>query len=186
MNARQKEDLRAIDVADAGHDTLIQERVADGSVGSPQPLEKRALAGARRDGIRAQPIQDRAMLLPADELAGWRPDQIPRDLLGCQPQADRRSGGGSRGREAVEVSEHPQVNVHDRTIAPVVKKVLASCFRALEDRAVEAPRLPGKARLGSGGPDAVARKIPVLLSGEAVKDRTFRHVNQPAGRAPRG
>ena len=186
MDARHKEDLSPVDVAYACGDSLIQERVGDRAIGPPQPLEEDALSGARRNGIRAQTVENRLPLFPTDDLAGRRPDQIPRRTRGRQAHADRRPGGGSRGSEAVEIAEHPEVNMHDRPVAPVVKEMFSPRLRALEDLAVEAPGLPGKTRLRDPDSHAATREIPILLASEAVKNRPFGHVNRPAGRARPG
>ena len=186
MKAGQKENLRPVDVADPGDDALIHEGMADGPVGSPQPLDKHRLSPSRRDRIGPEAVENREALVRADELAGRGADEIPRRSGRRKPQSDRRTRRGRRGNEPVEIPEHPEVDVHDRPIAPVVEQMFPPRLNALEDSAAQAPRLPGKTRLGGGGPHAAPRKIPVLLTGEAVKDRTFRHVNRPAGRAPPG
>ncbi len=186
MKARQKENLRPVDVADPGDDALIHEGMADGSVGSPQPLEEDRLSPATGDWIGTEAVENREALVRADELARRGADEIPRRSRRREPQSDRRTRRGRRGSEPVEIPEHPEVDVHDRPIAPVVEKMFPPRLHALEDFAAEGPGLPCKTRLGGGGPDAASRKIPVLLSGEAVKDRTFRHVSRPGGRAPPG
>jgi hypothetical protein len=186
MKPGQKENLCPVDVADPGDDALIHERVADGPVGSPQPLDEDRPSPATGDWIGTEAVENREALVRADELAGRGTDEIPRRMRGREPESNRRARGGSRGKKPVEVSEHPEVDVHDRPASPVVKEVLAPRLRALEDASVQASCLRSKTSLGGGGPYPAPRQIPVLLSGEAVKDRTFRHVSRPAGRAPRG
>jgi hypothetical protein len=186
MKAGQKENLRPVDVADPGDDALIHERMADGPVGSPQTLDEHRLSPARGDRIGTEAVENREALVRADELAGRGADEIPRRSRRREPQSDRRTRRGRRRSESVEIPEHPEVDVHDRSIAPVVEEMFSPRLGPLEDSAAELSGLAGKTSLGGGGPHAAPREIPVLLSSEAVKDRTFRHVSRSAGRARRG
>ncbi len=156
MKAGQKENLRPVDVADPGDHALIHEGMADGSVGSLQPLDEDRLSPATGDWVGTEAVENREALVRADELAGRGADEIPRRSRRREPQSDRRTRRGRRRSESVEIPEHPEVDVHDRSIAPVVEEVFASRLRALEDGAVEPPRLPGKTDLGGGGPDAAS------------------------------
>jgi hypothetical protein len=160
-------------VADAGHDLLVQQQLADCTATGTEPLDHRPrVVGSERVG--SEPIEQAGAALVGEQLAAGRRDEVPCHgrPIGTQPQAHARTGRPV-GIAPEHRAAHPEVDVQVGA-ADVAQEVLAEGVHLLDPATVDGGCPVGEAALRRGGPHLPTDEL-LQLPSQAVERVALRH-----------
>ena len=183
MNAAHEERFGAVDVADAAHDGLVHEEVADPASAPADLLDHPAGLRAPADGVRAEASEnllanrggvDRACRRAA-EIDGHelRPGRIGLGLQ-AHPYLAAWVRGGLGALDA-ELAEEPEMDVADVAGRPLVEQVLAVPRSGLKGCTIHSRSVGAESSLWTRHPDDAPTEQPRLVPCVAVDRMSLGH-----------